>query len=75
MWWRRYTIRNDCNNDLQFFKQEYPSTPTEAFLTTGMKVFDGELISQYMQNITSNKIEPKRGELVEQTIVPTAGQG
>ncbi len=31
--WRRWCIANNCNNDLDMFKQEYPSTPEEAFLT------------------------------------------
>jgi len=37
--WRRWCIANNCNNDLDMFKQEYPSTPEEAFLTTGDCVF------------------------------------
>lgn len=39
MMWRRWCIANNCNNDLDMFKQEYPSTPEEAFLTTGDCVF------------------------------------
>lgn len=37
--WRRWAIPNLCRNDVDVFKQEYPSTPTEAFLTTGRNVF------------------------------------
>ena len=37
--WRRWALRNKCNNDEQFFMQEYPSTPEEAFLSTGTNVF------------------------------------
>lgn len=37
--WRRWAIVNLCGNDLDKFKQEYPSTATEAFLTTGRNVF------------------------------------
>ncbi|MGI0133619.1 MAG: hypothetical protein ACREBW_01505 [Candidatus Micrarchaeaceae archaeon] len=37
--WRRWAIRNLCNNDEEYFKQEYPATPEEAFLTTGRNVF------------------------------------
>lgn len=37
--WRRWCIANNCNNDIDMFKQEYPSTPEEAFLTTGDCVF------------------------------------
>lgn len=39
MMWRRWCIANNCNNDLDMFKQEYPSTPEEAFLTTGDCIF------------------------------------
>jgi len=44
--WRRYTIKNKCNGDEELFKQEYPSTPEEAFLTTGRPVFDINICSK-----------------------------
>lgn len=37
--WRRWTIINSFNNDLDMFKQEYPATIDEAFLSTGRNVF------------------------------------
>jgi hypothetical protein len=37
--WRRKKIQTDFHGDLGLFKQEYPSTPEEAFLTTGHNVF------------------------------------
>ncbi len=37
--WRRFSIDNDCNGDPDFFKQEYPATPHEAFLHTGNNIF------------------------------------
>lgn len=37
--WRRYSIKNDCGNDLKKFHQEYPATPEEAFIATGTNVF------------------------------------
>lgn len=43
--WRRYTIRNDCAGDEAFFRQEYPTFPEEAFLTTGRPYFDNEKIN------------------------------
>ena len=33
--WRRWCIRNNCNNDIDLFHQEYPSTPEEALLQRG----------------------------------------
>lgn len=37
--WRRWAIRNLCNNDINQFHQEYPTTPEEAFIATGTNVF------------------------------------
>lgn len=37
--WRRWAIKNLCNNDLKQFHQEYPTTPEEAFVATGTNVF------------------------------------
>lgn len=39
MWWRRWIIENDLDNDLTRFFQEYPSTWREAFQGTGRMVF------------------------------------
>jgi hypothetical protein len=40
--WRRWCIRNNCAGDERMFRQEYPSCPDEAFLTTGQSVFDND---------------------------------
>lgn len=37
--WRRWAIKNLCRNSVDVFKQEYPATATESFLTTGRNVF------------------------------------
>ena len=42
--WRRWTIRNDCAGDEALFRQEYPTFPEEAFLTTGRPYFDNERV-------------------------------
>lgn len=42
--WRRWCIKNNCSNDINQFKQEYPICPEEAFLSTGHCYF-------YKQNI------------------------
>lgn len=39
MYWRRWIIENDLDNDLTRFFQEYPSTWREAFQGTGRMVF------------------------------------
>jgi len=39
MYWRRLTIA-DLHGDVELFRQEYPSTPEEAFIVSGVCVFD-----------------------------------
>jgi len=56
--WRRWAIANLCQGDLDKFKQEYPSTPHEAFLSTGRNVFRlNDLLAHYQP------IKPDRGSL------------
>ena len=54
--WRRWCIRNNCNGDVDQFKQEYPSNPEEAFLSTGNCIFDKEQIIERL----SNPLKPLR---------------
>lgn len=49
--WRRWCIKNNCSNDEDAFKQEYPSNPDEAFLSTGKCVFDKEKVINRLQRI------------------------
>lgn len=42
--WRRWCIRNNCQNDIDLFKQEYPSNPEEAFISTGSCIFDKDAV-------------------------------
>jgi hypothetical protein len=37
--WRRWAVTNLARGDIQRFMQEYPSTPEEAFITTGRPIF------------------------------------
>lgn len=37
--WRRWALINLCGSDEEQFHQEYPSTPHEAFVSTGTNVF------------------------------------
>jgi hypothetical protein len=39
LYWRRWMIQNDFDNDLTWFMQEYPSTWREAFQGSGRMVF------------------------------------
>lgn len=43
--------KNNCSNDLDQFKQEYPSCPEEAFLSTGKCVFPKESIINRLQKV------------------------
>lgn len=49
--WRRWCIKNNCGGDIRLFKQEYPISPEEAFLTTGDCVFDQEKIMARLSQI------------------------
>lgn len=42
--WRRWCIATNCAGDVSKFKQEYPATPDEAFISTGDCVFDAEAV-------------------------------
>lgn len=53
--WRRYTIRNDFDGDEKSFRQEYPSTPKEAFLVTGRTVFNQDKLDLMSQHTGSGK--------------------
>ena len=56
--WRRWAINNLCMGNEDIFRQEYPITPEEAFLTSGHSVFNSQLILERMKHITDPK---KRG--------------
>jgi len=56
--WRRWAIANLCQGDVEKFHQEYPTTPHEAFLSTGRNVFSiNHLLEHY------RPMRPKRGRL------------
>jgi len=40
--WRRWCLKNNCGGDLSLFRQEYPCSPDEAFVTSGSPVFRNE---------------------------------
>lgn len=45
--WRKYTIENKCNGDIEIFRQEYPSTPEEAFIASGRPRFNTNALKKY----------------------------
>lgn len=46
LYWRRTTIVDKCDGSLSDFRQEYPSTPLEAFVGSGKHVFSIRFIEQ-----------------------------
>jgi hypothetical protein len=61
--WRRWAIANKCEGSTTRFHQEYPSTPEEAFITSGRPRFDLSVLAR--QPIIR---EPLVGELTRQRI-------
>jgi hypothetical protein len=57
--WRRWCIKNNCMGDINKFKQEYPITADEAFISTGKCYFN---ISQINDRIN----ELQDGEPIKQ---------
>lgn len=51
--WRRLKISNSSESQ---FAQEFPSTPSEAFVSTGDNVFDNQKIHERLENIKSKSI-------------------
>jgi len=58
--WRRWCIENNCGGDLNLFKQEYPATPDEAFIATGMCVFNKDQIVLRRKKVQEEKWERGR---------------
>lgn len=61
--WRRWCIANNCDGDEELFKQEYPSTPDEAFLNTGISVFDKVKVAAQLKLSEKEHRRFKRGDL------------
>lgn len=61
--WYLWTLKHNCNNDLDMMKQENPSYPKEAFLSTGRPVFDIPNIEMRIEQLKKEyeKSPPKRG--------------
>lgn len=53
--WRRWCIKNNCNGNIDTFKQEYPISPDEAFLGTGKCIFDKTKIVNRIEELTGKE--------------------
>lgn len=55
LFWRRWCIINNCGRDEDFFKQEYPATPAEAFMFTGRSVFPPTVMAWHEKQTSEPK--------------------
>ena len=53
--WRRWCIKTNCSNDLDQFRQEYPSFPEEAFLMSGRPVFNLQIVHSRLMALQNYK--------------------
>ena len=60
--WRRWCISANCKGSIDTFHQEYPSTPHEAFLSSGRPVFDSKILDKA---IMEAKEPVKQGRVVK----------
>ena len=56
MWWRRWNIRNKCDNKLKTFKQEMPETLEESFQSAGVSKFDFDKVNELMKLCKDSKM-------------------
>lgn len=55
--WRRNCIANNCKGSEEIFKQEYPTTPDEAFLVTGSPFFNTTKLRHQLDNLNLLSID------------------
>ena len=51
LYFRRWKIQGDLNGDLDRFRQEYPSTPEEAFLVSGRPAIPSVIIKEHERHV------------------------
>lgn len=68
LFWRRICVRTVCDGDERRFRQEYPVTDDEAFLTSGGSYFPAEKVAARIA--TCNEAPPPvfRGEIEEEEV-------
>lgn len=71
--WRRWAIINNCGGDMRLFRQEYPATPEEAFLSSGDCYFDSELISKRLEELRTYR-PTEKGRFVYDVVYSEAAQ-
>ncbi|NBO61648.1 MAG: hypothetical protein EBU82_11890 [Flavobacteriia bacterium] len=64
--WRRQVIRQNCNNDVRMFNQEYPTDDVSCFLVAGRPAFDPDGVAYITAQ--SNLVQSKGNyQLTEQS--------
>lgn len=72
--WRRWAVHHVCRDNLDNFRQEFPATPAEAFVTSGRCVFNREKVAARILHLEGEdrrrfreQAKPRfmRGELVK----------
>jgi hypothetical protein len=53
--WRRHTLVNKCQNDPDLLHQEYPSTPKEAFRSSGRPAFNRVHLDMQEQHLQQGR--------------------
>ena len=49
--WKRYATQAKCQGQIEMFHQEYPATPEEAFIASGMPAFDRLALMEQSLNV------------------------
>jgi hypothetical protein len=63
--WRRKTLATDCGGDINRFRQEYPLTDMEAFVTSGDAYYDVEAVQARLKLVSA--VQPVwEGEIEEE---------
>ena len=60
--WRRWCIKVNCGGDVKKFRQEYPSSPDEAFIASGTCIFDQEAIVLWRERCKDSGVSRGRFE-------------
>ena len=60
-WRRKIGLPDKCGNDVDQFRQEYPSNDVEAFIASGSPVFDANKC--YIHYTEASRFHPLRGNL------------
>lgn len=70
IFWRRSTIDRDYKGNIEWFRQEYPMTPAEAFVTSGASVFDSESLVKGLDGVVEPvEVKLKSYETFERLLV------